>query len=192
MAVMFTGNSLLIIDLPPDRASLDVSDPESIKKFSTWLHACNVQLDILLSNAGIRCDPSVLVESYSNVSIAELQTSLLSHDHKAWGQTFAVNTTGHFFLIANLLDLLHVAATGGEGRGCVVITSSCASMHLCTNVDLTSYAASKAATDHLVGMLAAKVGRHGIRVNGINPGCTPPFSMANKFSIRMRNVSELI
>jgi phenylacetate 2-hydroxylase len=65
-------------------------------------------------------------------------------------------------------------------------------MHLCTNVDLTSYAASKAATDHLVGMLAAKVGRHGIRVNGINPGCTPPFSMANKFSIRMRNVSELI
>lgn len=38
-----------------------------------------------------------------------------------------------------------------------------------------SYAASKAATDHVVGMLAAKVGRFGIRVNGINPGCmTPP------------------
>jgi len=34
-----------------------------------------------------------------------------------------------------------------------------------------SYAASKAATDHVVGMLAAKVGRFGIRVNGINPGC---------------------
>jgi NAD(P)-dependent dehydrogenase (short-subunit alcohol dehydrogenase family) len=37
-----------------------------------------------------------------------------------------------------------------------------------------SYAASKAATDHVVGMLAAKVGRFGIRVNGINPGCLNP------------------
>jgi NAD(P)-dependent dehydrogenase (short-subunit alcohol dehydrogenase family) len=171
--VMFTGTSPFFFDLQPDRASLDVSDPKSIQKFSTWLHACNVELDILLSNAGIRRDPSISVESYSTASIAQLQSSLLSHDHAAWGETFAVNTTGHFFLIANLLDLLHIAAEGGEGRGCVIITSSCASMHLCTNVDLTSYAASKAATDHLVGMLAAKVGRHGIRVNGINPGCTP-------------------
>ena len=53
-----------------------------------------------------------------------------------------------------------------------MVTSSCASMHLCTNVDLMSYAASKTATDHIVGMLAAKVGRFGIRINGINPGCT--------------------
>jgi len=74
--------------------------------------------------------------------------------------------------VAEFLDLLANAAQKGEGRGCVVVTSSCASMHLCTNVDLTSYATSKAATDHLVGILAAKVGRFGIRVNGINPGCT--------------------
>jgi phenylacetate 2-hydroxylase len=95
----------------------------------------------------------------------------LSHSHAAWGETFSVNTTAHFFLVAELLDLLNNAAKEGDGRGCVIITSSCASMHLCTNVDLTSYAASKAATDHVVGMLAAKVGRFGIRVNGINPGC---------------------
>ena len=37
-----------------------------------------------------------------------------------------------------------------------------------------SYAASKAATDHVVAMLAAKLGRFGIRVNGINPGCSSP------------------
>ena len=128
-------------------------------------------MDILLSNAGIRRDPAIPLQSYSTASIAELQKSLLSHSHAAWGDTFSVNTTAHFFLIAELLDLLEKAAQDGDGRGCVVITSSCASMHLCTNVDLTSYAASKAATDHLVGMLAAKVGRFGIRVNGINPGC---------------------
>jgi phenylacetate 2-hydroxylase len=95
----------------------------------------------------------------------------LSHSHAAWGETFSVNTTAHFFLVAELLDLLSNSAKEGDGRGCVIITSSCASMHLCTNVDLTSYAASKAATDHVVGMLAAKLGRFGIRVNGINPGC---------------------
>lgn len=57
------------------------------------------------------------------------------------------------------------------GRGVVVITSSCASMHNCTNVDLTSYAASKAATDHLVALLASKFARWYVRVCGINPGC---------------------
>lgn len=58
-----------------------------------------------------------------------------------------------------------------EGRGVIVITSSCASMHNATNVDLTSYASSKAATDHLVRLLAAKFQRFYVRVVGINPGC---------------------
>jgi hypothetical protein len=44
-------------------------------------------------------------------------------------------------------------------------------MHNATNVDLTSYAASKAATDHLVRLLAAKFSRFYVRVSGINPGC---------------------
>ncbi|KAI5358569.1 Putative short-chain dehydrogenase/reductase SDR, NAD(P)-binding domain superfamily [Septoria linicola] len=46
-------------------------------------------------------------------------------------------------------------------------------MHNATNVDLTSYAASKAATDHLVRLLAAKFSRFYIRVLGINPGFVP-------------------
>ena len=128
-------------------------------------------LDILLSNAGIRRDPSHSIQNYSTASLAEIQESLLSHSVDGWRDTFSVNTTAHFVLTGQLLDLLGASAKGGDGRGCVVVTSSCASMHLCTNVDLMSYAASKAATDHLVGMLAAKLGRFGIRVNGINPGC---------------------
>lgn len=69
---------------------------------------------------------------------------------------------------------LLAAASGSktpDGRGSIVITSSCASMHNATNVDLTSYATSKAATDHLVKLLAAKFSRFYVRVNGINPGC---------------------
>lgn len=75
--------------------------------------------------------------------------------------------------------LAEAAKRGGGGRGTMVVTSSCASMHNVTNVDLSSYAASKAATDHLVRLLAAKFARWYIRVNGINPGCKclsyPPF-----------------
>ncbi|OBW68528.1 MAG: Actin-like ATPase domain-containing protein [Aureobasidium pullulans] len=46
-------------------------------------------------------------------------------------------------------------------------------MHNATNVDLTSYATSKAATDHLVRLLAAKFSRFYVRVVGINPGFVP-------------------
>jgi len=60
-----------------------------------------------------------------------------------------------------------------DGRGAIVLTSSCASMHNATNIDLTSYATSKAATDHLVKLLAAKFSRFYVRVVGINPGFVP-------------------
>ncbi|ERS96162.1 uncharacterized protein SPSK_00064 [Sporothrix schenckii 1099-18] len=43
-------------------------------------------------------------------------------------------------------------------------------MHNVTNVDLTGYAASTAATDHPAWLLAAKFSRIYGRVNGINPG----------------------
>jgi len=55
----------------------------------------------------------------------------------------------------------------------VIITSSCASMHNATNIDLTSYATTKAATDHLTALLAAKFARFYVRVNAVNPGFVP-------------------
>ena len=60
-----------------------------------------------------------------------------------------------------------------HGRGVVIVTSSCASMHNATNVDMMSYATTKAATDHLVNLLAAKFARWYVRVCGINPGFVP-------------------
>ena len=97
-----------------------------------------------------------------------------------WEDTFRVNTTAHYYLSVAFLPLLTAAAEQtlengnrgrDEGRGVIIITSSCASMHNATNVDLTSYATSKAATDHLVKLLAAKYHRFYVRVVGINPGC---------------------
>lgn len=101
-------------------------------------------------------------------SLDELQESLWSSQHSDWDDTFRVNVTAHYFLAVALLKLLVAASEldlgdgrkgRDEGRGAVIITSSCASLHNSTNIDLTSYAASKAALDHLVALLATKFGR---------------------------------
>lgn len=115
-------------------------------------------------------------------SLDELQASLWSSRHSDWDDTFRVNVTAHYYLSVACMKLL--AAAGNldigdgrkgrdEGRGVMVMTSSCASMHNCNNIDLTSYAASKAAADHLVRLLASKFSPFYIRVNSINPGFVP-------------------
>lgn len=115
-------------------------------------------------------------------SLDELQASLWSSPSSDWEDTFRVNVTAHYFLSVAFLKLLEAASKldigngrqgRDEGRGVMIITSSCASMHNCTNIDLTSYAASKAAIDHLVRLLASKYGRWYVRVNSINPGFVP-------------------
>lgn len=115
-------------------------------------------------------------------TLDELQTSMWSSREEDWTDTFRTNVTAHYFLSVALVKLL--AAAGeldlgsgrkgrDEGRGVMIITSSCASMHNCTNIDLTSYASSKAAIDHLVRLLASKYAPWYIRVNSINPGFVP-------------------
>ena len=103
-----------------------------------------------------------------SASLDELQASMWSSVHSDWNETFQVNVTAHYFLSVALLKLLAAASDmdigngrkgRDEGRGVMIITSSCASMHNCTNIDLTSYATSKAAIDHLVALLACKFAR---------------------------------
>lgn len=134
---------------------------------------------MLISNAGIRRDPPQACNVLT-APLAELQASLWSSHYDDWTKSFQINTMAHYFLSVALVDLLAAAGdlpmsdgTRGRdhGRGVVVITSSIASLHNATNVDMMSYAATKAATDHLVALLAAKFARWYVRVCGINPGC---------------------
>ncbi|KAJ6110873.1 hypothetical protein N7486_003108 [Penicillium sp. IBT 16267x] len=159
----------------------DVSSKNSIKELGERISQKEKTLDMLISNAGIRRDPPQSCNVLT-APLEELQASMWSIKQEDWENTFRVNTTAHYFLSIALLPLLAAAADqpigdGGkgrdEGRGVIVVTSSCASMHNVTNVDLTSYATSKAATDHLVRLLAAKYNRFYVRVVGINPGFVP-------------------
>ncbi|KAL4876027.1 hypothetical protein BJY04DRAFT_210909 [Aspergillus karnatakaensis] len=158
----------------------DISSKSSIQTLAARLERLEPHIDMLISNAGIRRDPPIQCNVLT-ASLSDLQASMWSSRNTDWADTFSVNTTAHYFLSVALLPLLQAAAgmeiPGGhgrdEGRGVVVVTSSCASMHNVTNVDLTSYAASKAATDHLVKLLAAKYARFHVRVVGVNPGFFP-------------------
>ncbi|KAJ4424215.1 hypothetical protein N0V82_001081 [Gnomoniopsis sp. IMI 355080] len=159
----------------------DVKDKDSIATIAHYISQREAHLDILVSNAGIRRDPPLSCNVLTD-PLSELQASLWSSPPSDWADTFAVNTTAHYFLSVALLPLLARAAEldvgdgrlgRSQGRGVIVITSSCASMHNATNVDMTSYATSKAATDHLVRLLAAKFNRFYVRVAGINPGFVP-------------------
>lgn len=166
----------------------DVKDKDSIASIAQYITQRETHLDILVSNAGIRRDPPISCNVLT-ASLTELQESLWSSRPADWADTFSVNTTAHYFLSVALLPLLarasalelgdgRVGRLGRSqmgGRGVIVITSSCASMHNATNVDMTSYATSKAATDHLVRLLAAKFNRFYVRVAGINPGCESRF-----------------
>ncbi|KAJ5912625.1 hypothetical protein N7504_001508 [Penicillium tannophilum] len=159
----------------------DISSKDSIKELSEEISQKEKTLDMLISNAGIRRDPPKSCNVLT-APLEELQASMWSLPQEDWENTFRVNTTAHYFLSIALLPLLAAAADQpigderkgrDEGRGVIVVTSSCASMHNETNVDLTSYATSKAATDHLVKLLAAKYNRFYVRVVGINPGFVP-------------------
>ncbi|CAL3963307.1 unnamed protein product [Diplocarpon coronariae] len=84
-----------------------------------------------------------------------------------WNASSPVNTTAHYFLSVALPNMLALAADmdmrdGSKGwimGGVVVVTSSVASFHHATNVDMISYASTKAVADQLVGLLAAKYSR---------------------------------
>ncbi|OQE36069.1 hypothetical protein PENCOP_c012G04268 [Penicillium coprophilum] len=159
----------------------DVSDKQAIQDLAAQVSKRETHVDMLISNAGIRRDPPVQC-NVLEASLSELQASMWSSRHSDWADTFCVNTTAHYFLSVAFLPMLEAASCltlpdgrlgRSDGRGVVVMTSSCASMHNVTNVDLTSYATSKAATDHLVKLLAAKFSRFYVRVAGINPGFVP-------------------
>lgn len=161
------------------RFPCDLSSKDAIGKLAQTISQKEQALDMLISNAGIRRDPPQACDVL-RASLEELQASMWSIEQTDWENTFRINTTAHYFLSVAFLPLLAAAAARplsdgrrgrDEGRGVIVITSSCASMHNVTNVDLTSYATSKAATDHLVKLLAAKYNRFYVRVVGINPGC---------------------
>ena len=102
------------------------------------------RLDILIANAGV-----------SKAATIE-DTTVEDFD-----RLFAVNVRAPFFLVQQLLPILH------EGS-CIVLLSSLAARAAVGTI--SAYAATKGAIDTMVKHFASVLGQRGIRVNAVAPG----------------------
>lgn len=102
------------------------------------------KLDILVANAGIS-------------SAAPIETTTVAE----FDRLFAVNVRAPYFLVQQLLPVLH------EGSSVVMVSSLAAHASVGT---LSAYASTKGAVDTLVKHFASALGERGIRVNAVAPG----------------------
>ncbi|BFV58288.1 2,3-dihydro-2,3-dihydroxybenzoate dehydrogenase [Kitasatospora sp. CMC57] len=83
-----------------------------------------------------------------------------------WSATFAVNTTGVFFISRAVVNRM---VAGGRRGAIVTVASNAAGT---ARVDMSAYAASKAAATMFTKCLGLEVSKFGIRCNVVAPGST--------------------
>jgi NAD(P)-dependent dehydrogenase (short-subunit alcohol dehydrogenase family) len=128
-----------------DAVSADLAAPDGPHKLAKEVRAIvGDRLDILVANAGI--SKAATIEQYTVEDFDNL---------------FAVNVRAPFFLVQQLLPILH------EGSSIVLLSSLAARAAIGI---LSAYAATKGAVDTLVKHFAFVLGDRGIRVNAVAPG----------------------
>jgi NAD(P)-dependent dehydrogenase (short-subunit alcohol dehydrogenase family) len=128
-----------------DAVAADLAAPDGPHKLARQVRdVVGDRLDILVANAGVA--KAATIEDYTVEDFDRL---------------FAVNVRAPFFLVQQLLPILH------EGSSIVLLSSLAAHSVVGT---LSGYAATKGAIDTLVKHFASVLGGRGIRVNAVAPG----------------------
>jgi NAD(P)-dependent dehydrogenase (short-subunit alcohol dehydrogenase family) len=128
-----------------DAIAADLGMPDGPHQLAQRVRAIvGDRLDILVANAGV-----------SKAAVIE-ETTVADFD-----RLFAVNVRAPFFLVQQLLPILH------EGSSVVLVSSLAAHAVVGT---LPAYAATKGAIDTLVKHFAVAFGARGVRVNAVAPG----------------------
>ena len=133
----------------PDRAvavSVDVTDEEQIKAAFDEAVLAFGGVDLVVNNAGISISKPLLETTAKDWD--------LQHDIMARGS----------FLVSR--EAARIMAAQGRGGDIVYIVSKNAVFAGPNNI---AYSATKADQAHQVRLLAAELGEHAIRVNGVNP-----------------------
>ena len=110
-----------------------------------------------------------------------------------WERAISINLTGAF----NVAQIAARTMIGRNTGGSIIVTSSTASLVAFEN--LLAYGASKGGVDQMVRQMALEWGRHGIRVNAVNPGYTThgmrtsaePREEDEAFEVAIRNRTPL-
>ncbi len=140
------GAEVVAADLSNTDVQMDVTDPGSIAAAFREAVLAFGGIDIVVNNAGL------------SISKPLAETSI-----EDWDRQHDVMSRGSF-LVSQVAA--QVMVKQGRGGDIVYIASKNAVVAGPNNV---AYSAAKAAQAHQVRLLAAELGEHGIRVNGVNP-----------------------
>jgi len=128
-----------------DTIAADLAAPDGPHELAKRVRATvGDRLDILVANAGI--SKSAKIDEYTVADFDAL---------------FAVNVRAPFFLVQQLLPILH------DGSSIILVSSLGAHAAVGT---LSAYSATKGAVETLVKHFASALGARGIRVNAVAPG----------------------
>ncbi|EQB51301.1 hypothetical protein CGLO_09172 [Colletotrichum gloeosporioides Cg-14] len=147
----------------------DLSSEDMVKDVVETIKSMRASLDALIHCAATRYMNNITYTP--GESLGQLEAATLSAPYKGWEHTFRLNVLAPYYLTAGLITLLGSAAAEGDGRGCVILFSSPASVH--NHQFVPSYQTSKAAVDHLVRIMAAEFASFYIRINAMSPGIVP-------------------
>lgn len=144
----------------------DAADPEEAKNtVAAVLHRFG-RIDVIVNNAG-----------------AGALLPLEQADAKAVERIFAVNVIGPSMLATAALDALKTS------RGAIVNVSSTYGRKAAAN--LSHYAASKAALEHLTRCWALELAPFGIRVNAVAAGPTETGFLAERMKLSPKQIDEV-
>lgn len=130
-----------------DYFSLDVTSEESVKELKSKIVSNNLNLDILINNAGTS-DP--------------LRFKDLTED--SWNYVLETNLNGAFRMAKMATDLMLKNKQGGS----IINIASILGQRV--GLNLTSYATSKSGLIQLTKSMALELARSNIRVNALAPG----------------------
>jgi rhamnulose-1-phosphate aldolase/alcohol dehydrogenase len=125
---------------------VDVGDEQAVRASIDRAVARFGGVDIVVNNAGL------------SISKALLETSL-----EDWDRQHDVMARGSFLVSKHAARVMIAQGTGGD---ILYVVSKNA---IVAGPDNVAYGSAKASQAHQVRLLAAELGEHGIRVNGINP-----------------------